>query len=186
MAGWAGTPRPPPQAILGWVGLCAEGAENFFAIFRCGGWAGGWLGRVDPPAPFGLGQCWIGGSAGNPVVGVSQITPPPLPQETTTPAATMTPLRMDPPPPPHPRDYPFCSANAATTLTPTPTPTMAERAHPCNYNRGQPRTAKDSPEKTPGAPPTLGDEPTDTLQERGGEAADSALSPTAGTRTKGN
>ena len=51
---------------------------------------------------------------------------------------------------------------------PPPPPTMAERAHPCNNNRGQPRAAKDSPEKTPGAPRTLGDEPTDSLQGRGG------------------
>ena len=74
--------------------------------------------------------------------------------------------QIGPPPPPAPRlsDYPCSSANAA----PTPTPTMAERAHPCNNNRGQPRTAKDSPEKTPGALRTLGDEPTDTLQGRGG------------------
>ena len=63
-----------------------------------------------------------------------------------------------PPPPP-------CSS---TNAAPTPTPTMAERAHPCNNNRGQPRTAKDSPEKTPGALRTLGDEPTDSLQGRGG------------------
>ena len=71
-----------------------------------------------------------------------------------------------PPPPhaPHASDYPCSSANTA----PTPTPTMAERAHPCNNNRGQPRTAKDSPEKTPEAPRTLGDEPTDSLQGRGG------------------
>ena len=45
-----------------------------------------------------------------------------------------------PPPAPRPSDYPCSSTNAA----PTPTPTMAERAHPCNNNRGQPRTAKDS------------------------------------------
>ena len=70
-----------------------------------------------------------------------------------------------PPPPPAPRPsvYPCSAANAA----PTPTP-MAEHAHPCNNNRWQPRTAKDSPEKTPGAPRTLGDEPTDSLQGRGG------------------
>ena len=75
----------------------------------------------------------------------------PVPQETTSPAATLTPLSMDPPSPaPRPSDYPCSSANAA----PTPTPTMAERAHPCNNNRGQPRTVKDSPEKTPGAPQT--------------------------------
>ena len=86
-----------------------------------------------------------------------------------------------PPPPhaPHPRDYPCSSANAAPTLTPT----MAERAHPCNNNRGQPRTAQDSPKKTPAALRTLGDEPTDSLW---GGGADSSLSPTAGTRTKGN
>ena len=73
--------------------------------------------------------------------------------------------QIGPPPPPAPRlsDYPCSSANAA----PTPPPTMAERAHPCNNNRGQPRTAKDSPKKTPGAPRILGDEPTDTLQGRG-------------------
>ena len=69
-----------------------------------------------------------------------------------------------PPPAPRPSDYPCSSANAA----PTTTPTMAEHAHPCNYNRGQPRTAKASPEKTPGAPRTLGDEPTNSLQGRGG------------------
>ena len=108
----------------------------------------------------------------------------PVPQETTSPAASLTPLRLDPPHPLASRlsDYPCSSTNAA----PTPTPTMAERVHPCNNNRGQPRIAKDSPEKTPGAPRTLGDEPTNTLQGRGGEAADSSLSPTAGTSTKGN
>ena len=84
-----------------------------------------------------------------------------------------------PPPAPQPSDYPCRSANAAPTLTPT----MAEHAHPCNNNRGQPRTAKDSTEKTPGAPRTLGDEPTDPLQ---GGCVDSSLSPTAGTRTKKN
>ena len=90
----------------------------------------------------------------------------PMPQETTSPAATLTPLREDPPPPyaSHPSDYPYSSANTA----PTPTPTMAERAHPHNNNRGQPRKAMDSPEKTPGAPRALGDEATDTLQGRGG------------------
>ena len=88
----------------------------------------------------------------------------PVPHETISPAATLTPLRMDLPPAPRPSDYPCSSTNAA----PTPTPTMAERAHPCNNNRGQPRTVKDSPEKTPRAPRSLGDEPTDTLQGRGG------------------
>ena len=49
-------------------------------------------------------------------------------------------------------------------------------------------TAKDSPEKTPGAPRALGDEPTHTLHftGEGGEAAASSISPTAGARTKGN
>ena len=107
----------------------------------------------------------------------------PVPQETSSPAATLTPLSMDPPPQHHTSDYPYSSANAAPTMTPT----MAERAHPCNNNRGQPRTAKDNPEKTPRAPRTQGDEPTHTLQWRGGGgAADSSLSPTAGTHTKGN
>ena len=89
----------------------------------------------------------------------------PVPQETTSPAAALTPLRLEPPPPaPRPSDYPCSSTNAA----PTPTPTMAEHAHPCNNNRGQPTTAKDSLEKTPGAPRTLDGEPTDSLQGRGG------------------
>ena len=55
-----------------------------------------------------------------------------------------------------------------SALSLRPPPPMVEHAHPCNNNRGQPRTAKDSPEKTPGAPRTLGDEPTDSLQGGGG------------------
>ena len=69
MGGWLGwNPPPPPhfgQAILGWVGLCTEGAEFFFDIFRCGGWVDGWLGRVDPPTSL-----WV-----RPMLGC----PPPLP-----------------------------------------------------------------------------------------------------------
>ena len=88
----------------------------------------------------------------------------PVLQETTSPAATLTHSKWTPPPPtPHPSDYPCNPTNAA----PTKTPTMAERAHPCNNNIGQPRTAKDSPDKMPGAPRTVGDEPTDSLQGRG-------------------
>ena len=90
----------------------------------------------------------------------------PVPQETTSPAATLTPLRMDPPPPPRPtpQRLPLQPRQRRTNTAPT----MAERAHPCNNNRGQPRTAKDTPEKTPGAARTLGDEPTHSLQGRGG------------------
>ena len=68
-------------------------------------------------------------------------------------------------PPPPPSNYPYSSANAAVTLTPT----MAERTHPRKNNRGQPRTAQESLEKTPGASRALGDEPTDTSQGRGGK-----------------
>ena len=105
-----------------------------------------------------------------------------VPLETTSPAAALTALKMDPPPPTsHPSDYPYRSANAA----PTPTPTMVDRVHPCDNNRGQPKTTDNNLEKTPGAPRTLVDEPIDFLQGRGGEAADSSISPTAGTRTNG-
>ena len=43
----------------------------------------------------------------------------PVPHETITPAALLTPLGMDTPPTPHPSDYLYNSANAAATSTPT-------------------------------------------------------------------
>ena len=107
----------------------------------------------------------------------------PVPQETTPPTATLTPLRWTPPTHTHTRTTP-----QRLPLQPrqrrTNTDTNNGGTNPCNNNRGQPRTAKDSPKKTPGAPRTLGDEPTHSLG--GGGRADTSLSPTAGTRTKGN
>ena len=86
----------------------------------------------------------------------------PVPQETTSPAATLTPLSMDPPPQHH--------APATTPATP-PTPHQHRHQQWQNaltHATTIARTAKDGPEKMPRAPRTQGDEPTDTLQGKGG------------------
>ena len=47
----------------------------------------------------------------------------PVPQETTSPTATLTPLRMDPPPPPHPPTH------HTPVTTPTVPPTLHQHRH---------------------------------------------------------
>ena len=110
----------------------------------------------------------------------------PVPQKTTSPTATLTPLGMDTPPPP-PRGL-VPTPPPPTHTTPQRLPQQLRQCHSntdTKNNSGQRRTAQDSPEKTPGAPRALCDVPTDTLQGWV-EAADSSLTPTAGTRTKGD